>query len=59
MICPLIGKCSEKVSYEKYANVCSNITKDAFKECETWKRVCGGSMTPAEWTKLFTALTLP
>jgi hypothetical protein len=52
MICPLIGKCTAKVSIEHYTGVCANVREDAFKNCAEFKKVAGQQMTPSEWQKL-------
>jgi len=50
--CPLIRKCVEKVPFERYNTVCSNITKDAYTECEVFKKMTAGAKTPLEWEGL-------
>jgi len=50
--CPLIRKCSEKVKFESYNEICSNITRDAYLECEAFKKATAGTKTPMEWDEL-------
>jgi len=50
--CPLIRKCASKVKFEYFNEVCSNLTKDAYKECEEFKKVTAGTKTPMEWDEL-------
>lgn len=52
MLCPLLGKCKAKVDIEKYKNVCSNITEDAYKKCEEYVKLAGGTKTPLQWQEL-------
>jgi len=51
MICPLIGKCAEKVPFDTYNKVCSNMTKDAYLECPKYKEITSGLRTPREWQR--------
>jgi len=53
MICPLIGTCKAKVDAEKYLRVCTNVSEDAYKDCEIYKSTIAGVKTPAEWGKVF------
>jgi hypothetical protein len=54
MICPLLSVCKAKVTLEHYSTVCSNVTKDAYKECIEYKKMSSESKTPSEWLKLTT-----
>ena len=53
MICPLISRCKVKVDSEKFLNVCSNVSVDAYKNCDEYKRLTAEARTPSEWAKLF------
>jgi len=53
MICPLLGKCNEQVSAEKYLNVCNNLTENAFLNCPKYKELTSGARPPREWQKVF------
>jgi len=59
MICPLLGRCGEKVSFDHYRDVCSNIRVDKFKECEHFKKLTEEAKTPAEWRELLTPVPPP
>jgi len=54
MICPLISTCKAKVDADKYLNVCSNISVDAYKNCDEYKKLTMEAKSPAEWARLFT-----
>ncbi|MEM2196422.1 MAG: hypothetical protein QXH10_09255 [Ignisphaera sp.] len=56
MICPLLGRCTEKVTYDKYVNICSNIARDAFKECDVWRKLTAEAKTPGEWSRLISVM---
>jgi len=47
--CPLIRRCGLKVGFKHYHDVCSNITVDAYLNCEEFKRITAGTKTPLEW----------
>jgi hypothetical protein len=53
MICPLISTCKAKVDADKYLNVCSNISVDAYKNCDEYKKQTMEAKTPSDWAKLF------
>ncbi|MEM2259992.1 MAG: hypothetical protein QXP52_00145 [Candidatus Aenigmatarchaeota archaeon] len=53
MICPLIGKCNENVKMEYYVAVCSNVTEDAYKKCQAYKKFAEMVKTPSEWSTFF------
>ncbi|PUA31022.1 MAG: hypothetical protein B9J98_08160 [Candidatus Terraquivivens tikiterensis] len=59
MICPFISACKAKVTYEHYTTVCSNISKDAYKECPDYKKFTSESRTPVEWTKILSPMPSP
>jgi hypothetical protein len=60
MICPLIGTCQAKVDADKFLNICSNVSVDAYKKCDEYKRLTAEVKTPADWARLFTpGLPLP
>jgi hypothetical protein len=50
--CPLIRKCASKVSFKHYNEVCSNLTKDEYLNCDEFKKVTTGTKTPLEWDEL-------
>lgn len=54
MICPLISRCNEKVTLEKYIKVCSNVSEDAFLQCPAYQRLSKEEKTPAEWSRTLT-----
>jgi len=54
MICPFIGTCKQKVTIEHYSGVCTNMMKDAYKECQEYKRLTAEPRTPSEWGRLLT-----
>jgi hypothetical protein len=54
MICPLISVCKAKVDADKYLNVCSNISVDAYKNCDEYKKLTMEAKSPTEWARLFT-----
>jgi hypothetical protein len=54
MICPLLSICKAKVTLEQYSTVCSNVTKDAYKECTEYKKMSSESKTPIDWLRLTT-----
>jgi hypothetical protein len=52
MICPLLGKCDAKIPLETYQALCTSLTEDAYKKCEQFKKLAGGSKSPADWERL-------
>jgi hypothetical protein len=50
--CPLIRKCASKVSFKHYNEVCSNLTKDEYLNCDEFKKVTAGTKTPLDWDEL-------
>jgi hypothetical protein len=54
MICPLVGKCSEKVKFEQYLNICTNMTEDAYKTCPVYKKYAERLETPSVWRTILT-----
>jgi len=50
--CPLLRKCASKIEFKKYNEVCTNITKDAYLDCDEFKKIVAGLKTPAEWESL-------
>ena len=59
MICPFIAVCRLKVSIEHYSNICSNLSKDAYKGCDEYKRLSAEPRTPSEWGRLLTITPPP
>ena len=56
MICPFVGTCKKTVSLEQYRNICTNITKDAYKECPEFQKLTKEPKIPSEWGSLLTGL---
>jgi len=54
MICPLLSVCKAKVSLDQYSTVCSNISKDAYKDCPEYKKISSETKTPLDWSKIVT-----
>jgi hypothetical protein len=52
MLCPLLGKCESKIPLDKYRDVCSNVMEDAYKKCDQFKSIAGGTKSPTDWEKL-------
>jgi hypothetical protein len=54
MICPLYsaGTCKAKIDLDHFLKYCSNITEDAYKNCQFFKEQAGGARSPAEWGRL-------
>jgi len=50
--CPLIRKCASKVGFKHYNEVCTNITKDAYLDCDEFKKLTAGTKTPMDWESL-------
>jgi hypothetical protein len=59
MLCPFLSICKSKVNYDQYTNVCSNIAKDAYKECTEYKKLTSEAKTPLDWSRLTTIPTTP
>jgi hypothetical protein len=57
MICPLYssGTCRAKIDIDHFLKYCSNITEDAYKNCQYFKQQTEGPRTPAEWGRLLGA----
>lgn len=49
MICPLLVKCNEQIPFDKYVNVCTNLNKNAYQECNRYKELTGGLKYPRNW----------
>lgn len=56
MICPLLLTCKKTVDLDTYRNVCANVAKDEYKNCDEYKKMASAPRKPAEWT---TVLALP
>jgi hypothetical protein len=56
MICPFVGACGKSVSLDYYRNVCTNIAKDAYKECPEYQKWVKEQKIPSEWGKLLTGM---
>jgi hypothetical protein len=54
MICPLLSVCKAKISLEHYSTICSNMTKDAYKDCPEYKKIATETKTPLDWSKVLT-----
>jgi hypothetical protein len=52
MICPLLASCKAKISMEHYMTVCSNVAKDAFRDCPEYKKLTAEMKTPLEWSRV-------
>jgi len=50
--CPLIRKCNLKVGFKHYNEVCTNIPKDAYLDCEEFKKATTGTKIPMDWESL-------
>jgi len=57
MICPLLSICKKQVSLEHYSNICSNLTKDAYKDCQEYKKLSTEQKTPLDWSRVLTITT--
>lgn len=57
MICPLLGVCKKQVDLDTYRSVCTNVSKDAYKDCEEYKKVASTPRTPAAWSSILTLQT--
>lgn len=57
MLCPLLSICKKQVDLEMYINICSNVAKDAYKECDEYKKVASTLKTPSTWSSLLTITT--
>jgi len=53
MICPILAKCNAKVNLDHYRDICSNVDKDAFKDCEHYKKIASENKSPSEWQDFF------
>jgi len=51
--------CKSKVNLETYTKVCTNPTEDAYKNCETYKKIGAETKTPAEWSQALVTRSLP
>jgi len=51
-ICPFISACERKVGFDFYRDVCSNVTVDAYKDCDHYKELIEEERTPVEWGRL-------
>jgi len=57
MLCPLLARCQSRVSLDAYTKVCAHPTEDAYKNCDTYRRISTETKVPAEWSR-FLASTL-
>jgi len=56
MLCPLLPRCQSKVNLETYSKVCAHPTEDAYKDCDTYKKISAELKTPYEWSRFITAI---
>jgi len=59
MICPCIAMCREKVTVEHYSNICSNMVRDAYKDCPIYQRIVKEVRTPSEWAVSLAGMRTP
>lgn len=57
MICPLLSVCKKQVDLDTYRNVCTNVAKDAYKDCDEYKRIASSQRPPSAWMSLFIPTT--
>jgi len=55
MLCPLLARCQSKVNLDTYTRVCAHPTEEAYKNCDTYKRVSAETKIPAEWSRFIAA----
>ena len=58
MFCPLISRCKAQVAFEHYANICTNISEDAYKRCTYYQQQSQEKKTPSEWASEITGIGL-
>jgi len=56
MICPILSRCSAKVSLEHYLNTCSHPTEDNYKKCEHYIALTKVTKSPSEWAEAITGI---
>lgn len=57
MLCPLLSICKKQVDLDTYRNVCTNMSKDAYKDCEEYKKLASTPRAPSAWASLLTSTT--
>jgi len=58
-ICPLLAKCTRKVSFNHYREVCSNVPADKYKECNYFLEFTSEDKLPKEWSSLLSPISTP
>jgi len=52
MICPFLVVCKAKITYEYYVNTCINYQREAYKDCNEYKKMSVEQKSPLEWNKI-------